>query len=242
MHRYILSEGVFMFKVAICDDNEAICSEIENILENFFSTELIQYEIDSFSSGEELLGELKSNEKYDLIYLDIELAELNGIVVGRYIREELLDDFTQIVFISAKPSYALELFQVRPMNFLVKPFTDKQVVDALQKTLELQGRQTRIFLYKSGKIETRIPYKDIMYFSSDVKKILIHRRNRVDSFYGKLSELKLPVSDFIQIHKSFIVNKQFVVRFKFDSVLLSNSEELPISRVYRKTVRDNLMM
>lgn len=159
-----------MFKVAICDDNEAICSEIENILENFFSTELIQYEIDSFSSGEELLGELKSNEKYDLIYLDIELAELNGIVVGRYIREELLDDFTQIVFISAKPSYALELFQVRPMNFLVKPFTDKQVVDALQKTLELQGRQTRIFLYKSGKIETRIPYKDIMYFSSDVKK------------------------------------------------------------------------
>ena len=231
-----------MFKVAICDDNGAICSEIENILENFFSTELIQYEIDSFSSGDELLKELKSNEKYDLIYLDIELAELNGVVVGRYIREEMLDDFTQIVFISAKPSYALELFQVRPMNFLVKPFTDKQVVDALQKTLELQGRQTRIFLYKSGKIETRIPYKDIMYFSSDVKKILIHRRNGVDSFYGKLSELKLPVSDFIQIHKSFIVNKQFVVRFKFDSVLLSNSEELPISRVYRKIVRDNLMI
>lgn len=231
-----------MFKVAICDDNGAICSEIENILEKFFSTELIQYEIDSFSSGEELLKELKSKEKYDLIYLDIELAELNGVVVGRYIREEMLDDFTQIVFISAKPSYALELFQVRPMNFLVKPFTGKQVIDALQKTLELQGRQTRIFLYKSGKLENRIPYKDIMYFSSDAKKILIHRRDGVDSFYGKLSELKLPTSDFIQIHKSFIVNKQFVVRFKFDSVLLSNSEELPISRVYRKIVRDNLMI
>ena len=59
--------------------------------------------------------------------------------------------------------------------------------------------------------------------------------------YGKLSELNLPDTEFIQIHKSFIVNKQYVKRFKFDSVLLSNEEELPISRAYRKIVRENLM-
>ena len=82
-----------MFRIAICDDNGAVCSAIENI--------------DGFQSGEELLKELDDHEKYDLIYLDIELARLNGVEVGRYIREKLLDDYTQIAFISAKSSYAL---------------------------------------------------------------------------------------------------------------------------------------
>lgn len=230
-----------MFRIAVCDDNDAVCSAIENIIDDFFKTEKIHYEIDSFQSGEELLKELNDHVKYDLIYLDIELAQLNGVAVGRYIRENLLDDYTQIAFISAKSSYALELFQIRPIHFLVKPFTPRQVIGVLEKAMELQGRQIKIFSYKTGKVENRIPYKDIMYFSSETKKINIHTRSRKDTFYGKLSELNLPSTEFIQIHKSFIINKQYVKRFKFDCVLLSNDEELPISRAYRKIVRENLM-
>nr|WP_298000486.1 LytTR family DNA-binding domain-containing protein [uncultured Anaerotignum sp.] len=230
-----------MFRIAVCDDNDAVCSAIENIIDGFFRTENTHYEIDSFQSGEELLKELNNHEKYDLIYLDIELAQINGVAVGRYIRENLLDDYTQIAFISAKSSYALELFQVRPIHFLVKPFTPRQVIGILEKAMELQGHQIKIFSYRTGKIENRIPYKDIMYFSSEGKKIIIHMRNGKDTFYGKLSELNLPDTEFMQIHKSFIVNKQFVTRFKFDSVLLSDDEELPISRAYRKTVREKLM-
>ena len=230
-----------MFRIAVCDDNVAVCGAIENIVDAFFKTETIPYEIDSFQSGEELLKELNEHARYDLIYLDIELVQLNGVAVGRYIRENLLDDYTQIAFISAKSSYALELFQVRPIHFLIKPFTPRQVVGILEKAMELQGRQIKIFSYKTGKVENRIPYKDIIYFSSEGKKIIIHMRNGNDAFYGKLSELNLPETEFIQIHKSFIVNKQYVTRFKFDIVLLTNEEELPISRAYRKTVRENLM-
>lgn len=230
-----------MFRIAICDDNEAVCSKIENIIDDFFKTEIIRYEIDSFQSGEELLKELDDHVKYDLIYLDIELSQLSGIMVGHYIREHLLDDCTQIAFISAKTSYALELFQIRPIHFLVKPFTPKQVIDILEKAMELQGRQIKLFGYKTGKLENRIPYKEILYFSSDAKKIIVHKKRGLDYFYGKLSELKLPSADFIQIHKSYIINKQYVIRFKFDSVRLTNEEVLPISRIYRKTVREILM-
>lgn len=230
-----------MFKIAICDDNEAVCKEIEEILENFLLAEQIACVIDSFKTGEELLKELEYEEGYDLIYLDIELEEVNGVAVGRYIREKMYDDFTQIAFVSAKTSYAMELFQVRPITFLVKPLKPDEVAGVLKKTLELQGRQTGIFSYKISKSENKVPYKDIMYFSSDAKKIIIHKMNSEDYFYGKLSDLRLPSADFIQIHKSFIVNKQFVTRFKFDSIILSNGEELPISRAYRKNVRENLM-
>lgn len=230
-----------MFKIAICDDNEAVCREISSIIKGHLSPDSISYDIDSFKSGEALLEELKNNERYDLIYLDIELEKLNGVAIGRYIREEMFDDFTQIAFISAKTSYAMDLFQIRPIGFLVKPLKAGEVTGVLKKTLELQGRLTGVFSYKNAKAENKVLYKDIMYFSSDGKKVIIHKRREKDYYYGKLSELKLPSTEFIQIHKSFIVNKQYVIRFMFDSVLLSNGEELPISRTYRKIVRESIM-
>ena len=231
-----------MFRVAICDDNKALCIKIQKEIEEFFSTENISYETDLFFTGEELITSLKEQEKYDLIFLDIELGVINGINVGRFIREELLDDNTQIAFISAKSTYALELFQIRPIHFLVKPFAKVQLFKILEKTLELQGRQTKFLSYKSERAEKRVFFKDILYFSSEGKKIFIHMINGEDYFYGKLSDLNIPTTDFLCIHKSFIINKFYVVQFKFDKVILSNSEELPISRSYRKEVRKQLSL
>lgn len=231
-----------MFKVAICDDNKTICIEIKKEVEEFFATQNLKYEIDLFFTGEELITSLKEQEKYDLIFLDIELDAINGIMVGHYIREELLDDYTQIAFISAKTSYALELFQIRPIHFLVKPIAKELVFRIIEKTLELQGRQTNFLYYKSERAEKRVPYKDILYLSSEGKKIIIHMRYGDDYFYGKLSEINVPAMDFMCIHKSFIVNRHYVVQFKFDKVLLTNSQELPISRTYRKEVRKQLSL
>lgn len=229
-----------MFKIAICDDNKLLCTQIEKQIDEFFSTELINYDIEVFFSGEEILSNLSEKEKYDLIFLDIELDRINGIHVGRYIREELLDDNTQIAFISAKSSYALDLFQVRPINFLIKPIAKDQIFKIIEKTLELQGRQTKFFCYKSERTEKRVSFRDILYFSSEGKKIFLHMKNGKDYFYGKLCDLTVPSEDFLCIHKSFIVNRHCVIQFRFDRVLLSNSEELPISRIYRKEVRKQL--
>ncbi len=229
-----------MFKIAICDDNKLICSQIEREIDEFFITETINYEIEVFFTGEELISSLNDREKYDLVFLDIELDKINGITVGHYIRDELNDDNTQIVFISAKTTYALELFQIRPIHFLIKPIAKFEIFKLIEKTLELQGRQTKFFCYKSERAEKRVPFKNIIYFSSEGKKIFLHMRDGKDYFYGKLCDLSIPSADFLCIHKSFIVNRHYVVQFKFDRVLLSSSEELPISRIYRKDVRKQL--
>ncbi len=229
-----------MFRIAICDDNRVQCNAIENVLDEFFKTEIIKCEIDVFISGEELIFSLNSGEKYDLIYLDIELEEIDGIFVGKYIREDLQDDNTQIVYISGKTSYALDLFQVRPMHFLIKPLQRQQIVETVQKVIELQGKQTKVFLYKAGRTEKKVPFKEIMYFSSEAKKVVIHMKNGEDYFYGKLTDIVYPSDDFMCIHKSYIVNRHYVMQFKFDSIILINSVTLPISRIYREEVRDKL--
>jgi len=231
-----------MFKVAICDDNKAICIEIRKEIEEFFATENIKYEINIFYSGEELIKSLKGQENYDLIFLDIELNVINGIMVGHFIREELQDENMQISFISAKTSYALELFEIRPIHFLVKPISKVQIFKVIEKTLKLQGRQTKYLCYKSERTEKKVLYRDILYFNSEGKKIFVHMINGKDYFYGKLCDLTIPTTDFVCIHKSFIINRHYVVQFKFDRVLLSNSQELPISRTYRKEVRKQLSL
>lgn len=226
-----------MFRIAICDDDMEICNQIKCVLSTFLATEKAEAEIDIYHSGKKLFFSLKKGNEYNLIYLDIELSYLNGIAIGLYIREEQKNENTQIVFISADPSYALQLFQVRPLDFLVKPLKAQQVIHTLEKTFTLSEQQTKLLPYLSDKIKKRVPFKDIIYLSSDAKRIILHLKNGTDYFYGKLSALRLP-KDFLVIHKSFIVNLNSVVQFKFNCVLLSNGEILPISRAHHVEVQE----
>ncbi len=112
-------------KIAICDDINEMCVCIENKVEGILKNKSIGYEIDIFNSGEELCRML-DEIRYDLIFLDIEFPKMNGIETGRYIREVKKDNITQIAYVSAKREYAMELFQVRPIDFIVKPLKADQ--------------------------------------------------------------------------------------------------------------------
>ena len=69
-------------KMAVCDDEDEICSYIENILQKILTNKCIEYEIDVYNSGEKLCGRLEET-RYDLLFLDIEFPNMNGIETGR---------------------------------------------------------------------------------------------------------------------------------------------------------------
>lgn len=76
------------FKIAVCDDEQIICSTMYNKLQNLSKSKSVIFEIDCFTSGEELCDEIK-HTNYDLLFLDIELPKMNGVAVGRYIEKHL---------------------------------------------------------------------------------------------------------------------------------------------------------
>ena len=84
-----------MLKIAICDDETSQCDELEKILSDILDDKNIIFDIDLFYSGKGLCGEL-NRIKYDLVLLDIELPDVNGIGIGRYIRETLKNETMQI--------------------------------------------------------------------------------------------------------------------------------------------------
>ena len=129
--------GDYMIRIAIIDDAVEIGTQLETILIEITTNKGIAIDIDIYYSGKELCEHLQNGEFYDLIFLDIEFQLSNGVEIVQRIRMELECEKVQIVYISAKQSYAMELFPIRPMNFLVKPISRIDVINNVDKAIEL---------------------------------------------------------------------------------------------------------
>ena len=231
-------------QIAICDDDRIMCQQLEDMLADINNSVNEKLETDVFYTGEELCKFLFKGNYYDLIFLDIELCEINGVEVGKKIREEIEDETTQIVYISSKENYAMDLFEVRPLNFLIKPLTKDKIESEIIKSIKLSNRSNHYFKYKIGNVNFNVPIGDILYFESCGRKVNIILNDDVKSFYGKLScvEEQLNVKNFIMIHKSYLINFNHVKEYTYDYVKISNNEILTISQKKRKDVREWLLM
>ncbi len=232
-----------MLRIAVCDDDNIICVQLESMLLEISKNISEDIEVEVFFSGEELCKFLTEKNYFDILFLDIELRKMNGVEVGKLIREKMNNETTQIVFISAKDSYAMELFQIRPLHFLIKPIQRDKLEEVVCKALNLIGKNSQYFEYKIGTTNYMVPFKDIIYFESDGRKVNIITKDKTQSYYGKLSETEkqLNTQDFIFIHKSFLVNYEHVIEYQYDNVKMSNNKILSISQNNRRIVRDQLL-
>lgn len=227
-----------MYRVGICDDDKILCALLEEQL-HVLSAELsIRLEIEVWYSGEGLENDLKKGMGLDILFLDIELLQKNGIEVGRFIRDELEDIETHIVYISAKENYAMQLFQTQPLDFLIKPISKEKLKEVLSRSMKRKKNEESCFEYQKGSQFFRIPMKEILYFMSMDKKILIIKKDGQEEFYGKLKNMteQLP-ADFLMIHQSYIIHREYVSEFSYESVKMMNGDVLSISKPYRKEVR-----
>lgn len=231
---------ITVLKIAICDDEKSICSQLEEILEKLGREFLEKIEMDIFYSGEELCLYLSENNHYDIIFLDIELDEMNGVEVGQVIRDEMLNETTQIIYISGKETYAMELFKIRPLDFIIKPFNYEKIKEIFKIALRIIQKDDNIFQYKIGHTTYNISIKNIIYFESRNREIIIHTVNGTEVFYGRLNNIyeDLRQIKFIQIHKSYLVNYNHIIKLEYHQVTMSNNVVLPISQANRKKIRE----
>lgn len=229
-----------MYKIAVCDDEQTTCKELEKIIDKCNSSQAEQFTLTIFMEGEDLIEKLQGGERFDFLFLDINLTTINGIDVGKYIREELEDYKTLIVYISSYESYAMSLFQVHPFEFLIKPLKDEVVCKVLQRGIRCYKNSQCFLEYSKNKSIYSINCADILYICSDRKKIIIIRvDNEQDEFYGKLKDIlpRLP-DNFSMINQSYIINRNYVQKYSYEEVIMMNKQTLLISRAYRKAIRE----
>ena len=227
-----------MYRIGICDDDKILCADLEEQLYALSKEMVLKVEIDVWYSGESIQNDLQKGIELDLLFLDIELVQENGITVGKFIRNEMEDMQTHIVYISSKEGYAMQLFKVQPLDFLIKPVSVEQLKEVLMRSVKQKSRLDAYFEYQKGNSVFRIPIKDIAYFTSMDKKIVIVKKDGEEEFYGKLKNIaeNLPV-EFIMIHQSYIINQVYVREYSYETVKMVNGENLNISKPYRKETR-----
>ena len=197
---------------------------------------------ESYYSGEKLYADMLRGEAFDLIFLDIELKAMNGVNLGDKIRTELQDEKTHIVYISAKSEYAMELFAVRPLNFLVKPVQERDIINNLEKAMKLSQYYDDYIKFQRGSELYSIAYGEIRYFSTCGRKVEIHTTSKIFDFYGKLDDVQAKTPPgFIRIHKSYLIHEMYVKKWEYEMVVMNRDEQLSISPRYRKAVREMLM-
>ncbi|MCM1026714.1 MAG: LytTR family DNA-binding domain-containing protein [Roseburia sp.] len=231
-----------MYNIGICDDGKNICASLEEMILRYAEKNKRKIDIQVWYTGEELCKYLERGGHLDVLFLDIELMELSGIQVGDFIRNKRMDRGMQIIYISNHSSYALELFKTQPMDFLVKPITAQQIERALDLAMELLEKNTERFEFRNGRDYYYLSYGEILYFESKGRKIKIAAQGAEREFYGAIRELerRLP-RDFFTVHQSYVINRMHVVRYTYETVEMDDGAVLPISKAYRKQVRERLL-
>lgn len=97
-------------------------------------------------------------------------------------------------------------------------------------------------MYQNHNDSFRIAYNDILYFQSEGRKINIVMKDGIETFYGKLSAMEEKVPEFfLRIHKSYLVNQNYVKEFTYEWVKMINGDILNISKANRAKVRRKIL-
>lgn len=228
-----------MIKIAICDDDPAFVGTTQTYLEKIQSEYHYELEISPYLSGAELMEDYKAGDRFDLIYLDIEMANMDGIETAKQIRTT--DYHVLIVYISSHEEYLRQLFEAEPFRFLQKPVSfDNFYPVFLQAERRIAQKQNNFYYFKSKNNLIKVLCKDILYFESSGRKVIVHTVLRSYEYYDKLNviEEKLKEKRFIRIHKAYLVNIENIEAFQYERIALTDGTILSISEKNRPRIRN----
>lgn len=186
--------------------------------------------------------DLINKHKIDLIFLDINMPEISGISFARSINPDI-----KIIFTTAYRDYAVEGFELRAVDYLLKPISFERLSKALnnfytsfQSSIapNVSTPDTVDFMFvRSDRKMIKLDYKDIVYIESYSDYLKIHSNDRTIVTRETISaiEAKLPKQQFIRIHRSYIISIQHIQSFTNEYVIIQG-KSLSISRSYKKEV------
>lgn len=221
--------------IAICDDNRAYAKRVKSFISDVLMDEAIEFSIDMYYEKDEFVDELRNQVYYDIVFLDILFPEdiEGGIKVADFIRKELKDESTYIVYMSTEEGNAIKLFDTRPLNFLVKPINKSKIKEIIEYVIKMGDFKKYYFEFSSNREIQRIPVSSILYFKSLGHYIeMICKDEKKFSFIDKLSEVekRLGNSRFITPHKSYLVNYYAISYWSQKMICLNDGTEIKISR------------
>lgn len=172
---------------------------------------------------------------YDILLLDLEMKEMDGMAAARRIRER--DDNVVIIFITAAPQYAISGYEVRALSYLLKPLPWFAFSQELKKSIDMVRRNgDDSMLIETGNGQMRLNLADILYLESIRHTIVIHTLDGKYSINGTLKDMEAKLADrhFFRSNSCYLVNLKHVTGVADQDCIMSDDERLRVSRPRKK--------
>ena len=226
-------------RIAICDDEEKYRLELKTILNKLLIN--IDCDIDTFSDGNILTADFR-DKPYDLVFLDIEMPEVDGITLAKKLRS--LSDKVHIVFLTSHIEYALEGYEVNALRYLTKPVN----IDKLKEVIKyVQDRETaaRQIIIKEDGEKIVIDVNDVIYMEAmnqNVRIVTVSGEHTIRYNIGDFEE-QLKNDGFYRIHRGYLISLAKVKKLSKGDVIMELGKDevsLPVSRSNLKSLKDAL--
>ena len=229
-----------MLRIAICDDAAAYGDWLEEFVKGWAMERRFNIQIGKFISGEDLLADIEATGYYDVVLMDI---VLRGGMTGSHTAERIKKIYKHIclIFVSQYDDYYKDVFHIHPFQYLEKAEQKGRLAESLDQAVGFYRYTKEIYTFQFKGINHGILLYEVLYFVSEGRVIRVFLENGSDYvFYGKLDELekrlKKSNSQFVRIHKSYLVNGRQMERYSTKNVKLRNGMILPVSLNRRKNL------
>lgn len=230
-------------EIAVCDDDVRTSGLMKGAIESIFTERQKSVFVEEFHSAKELRRRFRE-KPFDLIFLDIDMPEEDGIQLGGALREENLN--VDFIFVSSHEERVFETFKIQPFGFVRKNkfFKDISCVieDYIAKALPYE---TGKFLYsKTREGSVRVSIADIVYIEGDRECQILHlSKGTTISVLCLMVTLEedLKGYGFIRTHKGYLVHYRYIQRFTKCDIILTNGELVPVSRRRMSEVKRRYM-
>ena len=222
-----------MLKIAIIDDEQAALMISKSVIESFFKEHNVEFQLFAFSSPENLLAS-EVEEKFDLVFLDIDLPSMSGLEIAKKLIEVKKD--TQIIFLSQREDLVFECLKFHPFGFIRKSKIIEDfnlMMNQFYNTfLNNDDKDTRLDIVDKTKTMS-FKINEIVYIEGDrnYQNVVLKdgSSHNVRIPLGNLEE-RLKGHGFLRIHKGYLVNYLFIRSIVGDEVILTNGTKLPMSK------------
>lgn len=232
-----------MFKIAICDDEAYFRTRLKEAITDYMVRNELSFNINMFSSGKDFINLGIETLQYSIIFLDINMDEMDGITVAKKIRR--INNEVFIVFITAYINYTLEGYKVDAIRYILKD--NKNFQNSLDECITaIIDRLNYKVIRKEFKFNEGvrdIPLDKILYIESRLHKLKFHvieSRLKKYTIYETLNQVEkeLEGNNFVRIHQSYLVNLRYVKSISSYKAILTNGVELGIPKARYKEVKN----
>lgn len=229
-------EKKYMFRIAICENEKVELLQVQQMVQEYLNLHSgMNGEISSFFTAQELQHAIDKGEMFHTYFLDIVMPGMNGIELGRNLRNQLED--APIIYITSSKDFALEAFGIHAFDYLEKPVTKERLFSALKYSYNWYLKKKEQVVGINGKSGIYQVNVDDIVCVENISRAAVYTMkdgeqlesvcNRT-AFEKSISPLPL-LKEFLQPHKSFFINMRYIKALKSDEIVLDSGRKIPIS-------------